>query len=105
MKAERFTVTKPELFYIFLALSSCYLLISYFTNNYLLTDDFYVSIWSEEFSSDRVEQLLSTTKRIEWVIYLLTPIFLFLKMLLIAVSIQAGLYLGNIELSFKKCSR
>ncbi len=91
-----------KLFYLFLAISVVYLLVLYLTNTLILTDEVYVRLWSDQLSSGRLEKMLEVNKRMEWVIYVLTPVLLFLKFLLITLAIQAGLFIYNIELPFKK---
>jgi hypothetical protein len=91
-----------KLFYLFLGISVVYLLVLYLTNTLILTDEVYVKLWSDQLSSGRLEKMLEVNKRMEWVIYVLTPVLLFLKFLLITLAIQAGLFIYNIELPFKK---
>jgi hypothetical protein len=91
-----------KLFYLFLAISVVYVLVLYLTNTLILTDEVYVKLWSDQLSSGRLEKMLEVNKRMEWVIYIVTPALLFLKFLLITLAIQAGLFIYNIDLPFKK---
>ncbi|MGB8194410.1 MAG: hypothetical protein WCF67_20940 [Chitinophagaceae bacterium] len=101
MKPAKIDLSGVKSIYLFTIFSLAYVIVSYLTNTLLLTDEFYVSIWSEQFSPDRVSKMLESTEKLEWIIYLLTPAILALKLLLIAASIQAGLYMSDIELPFK----
>ena len=105
MKQFKQELSNIPIGHLFLIFSVGYVLISYITNTYLLTEDFYVQAWSEQFSAERIAGMLKTTKRLTWVIYILTPVVFVLKILLVALTIMIGLLLFGIDLSFKNIIR
>lgn len=87
-------------FYLFLSIAFVYLFLTWVTNKFIITDNIYISLWSEKLSTDRAIQLLEKTKKIEWVAYLLIPVFLYFKLLLIAFTFKSGFYVSNTEVPF-----
>lgn len=101
MKPANIDLSKIKSLYLFIIFSLAYLIVSLLTNTFILTDEFYTSVWSDQFSAERISQMLETSGKMEIIIYILTPLFFYLKLVIIAGSIQAGLYLSDIEMPFK----
>jgi len=91
-----------KLFWLFAAISGLYVLIVWLTNTYLLTDEVYMRLWGGQLSSDRLQKMLDVNKKMQWIVYIAMPAIIYLKLLLIVLAIQAGLFLYEIELPFKK---
>lgn len=101
MKPANIDLSKIKSLYLFIIFALAYLIVSLLTNTFILTDEFYASLWSDQFSSERISEMLETSGKMEIIIYILTPIAFYLKLLVIAGSIQAGLYLSDIEIPFR----
>jgi hypothetical protein len=90
-----------ENFYLFFSFSISYLLLTWVTNTYILTDSTYISLWSDRLSVDRAIQLLESNKRNRWIGYLFVPVFLYIKVLIVAFTFKSGFYLSNIEIPLR----
>jgi hypothetical protein len=90
---------------LFGSIAFFYLLIGYLSNTMIFTEDFYMNAWSENFSVARIQKLIEFNKRWTWLVYLLTPLLLFIKMSVITLMLQARLFLNESSYSFKKVFR
>lgn len=57
---------------------------------------------SEQLSANRIQELLENQKKWQWLGYVFVPIFLLLKWLMVAVVLDIGAVIFELELSFKK---
>lgn len=92
-------------FYLFCCLSAVYLLLTWVTNTIIFTDSTYVSLWSERLTADRAMQLLESNKKVKWIAYLFIPLFLYLKMVLVASTLKSGFYMIGVEARFTEVFR
>lgn len=91
--------------YPFVAFIFLYLSITYLTNLFVLTDSFYYSSFQDRLSAEGINNLISSLKRFQWVGYLLIPVVIFLKLLVISAVIYAGVVIFDQKILFKECLR
>jgi hypothetical protein len=102
MNHNRPVTLKFESLFLLASVAFLYLLIGYLSNTLIFTEDFYINAWSENFSIVRIQKLLEFNKKWTWIVYLLTPLVLCFKMIIITFMIQARLFLKESSYSFKK---
>lgn len=85
---------------IFIAYSLLYFLLSFTMNNYVLTDSYYFSALSSQLDIERITEIIEQNKKIVWIVYLINPVSLLLKWLLISGSLFTVYTLSDREFSF-----
>ena len=90
---------------LWISLILLYLLIQYLFNSFVLNETFYRNTWSQSFSMSRVEKMIDLNKKWNWVMYMLSPLMLTLKLLFVTFLIQARLFLSESDYTFKKIFR
>lgn len=86
-----------KLFFILITLG---LSLSFYINQYLLTDHVFYTHFSEQYSYTRIGQMLEFRGKWLWVTYLLTPVITFFKILIPASLVYLGFYLSNLKYPF-----
>lgn len=84
-------------FFILITLS---LLLSFYIDQFLLTDNVFYFHLAEQYSNTRIEQMLEFRGRWLWLTYLFAPIITFFKILIPASLVYLGLYLSNLKYPF-----
>lgn len=72
------------------------------TNQLLITDDLYYDSLSNQMSFERITEFINTTKRFEWIIYIIIPIYLSFKFFVVASCLSVGTLLFGYQIEFKK---
>lgn len=85
------------LFYCFLSVTLIFL-----SNHILVTEDLYYSFFNEQMSFERISEFIAVSKRIEWVIYLIIPLYLLLKLFVVACCLSTGALLFGYNVNFSK---
>lgn len=88
---------------LFFAFVLLYASIAWITNSFILTDSFYYSMWGSQLSEDRLTAAIDMHHQYQWVIYLIQPLTLLLKWLILSGTIFTGLFLLNKQVAFKNC--
>ena len=83
--------------------SFCYILITWISNNIIITESFYFSSFGNVFSIKKIEEIILFNKKNEWVSYILLPLINVIKYTLVSIIIFIGVKLFEIELTYKKC--
>ena len=86
-----------------IAYSIFYILIILFSNNIILNDTYYYSIFSRKYDLNKIEEVILLTRKYEWISYLITPIFLIIKWGMTSAVIYVGIKLTELEISFENC--
>ena len=89
--------------YLFICIIFIYILNIWITNNILITDSFYYSAFGNQLASYRIEQMIKSTKKLQWILYLFTVLVIMIKVLLICCIIYAGLVFIDINILLKEC--
>ena len=87
---------------LFLLLTILTLVLGYFSNQILNTEQVLYNSLSEQFTSEQISQIFDFQKEWEWVSYVAVPVLLLLKISVIALLINMGLYFAGKKLSYKK---
>ncbi len=89
--------------YLFISIIFIYILNTWITNNILITDSFYYSAFGNQLASYRIEQMINSTKKLQWILYLFTVLLTIIKVILICCIIYAGLLFFDVNILFNKC--
>lgn len=74
-----------------------------FLTNYLLVDDsLFYDFWGNKFSYEQVSRIVASNKKWEWLVYVLLPVFLLFKILIVDACLTVGGLLLRIEDGFGK---
>ena len=88
--------------HLFLGLSVVSCLITYFINNYIITNEVYYTSFVDTLSQDRIEKIIDINERWAWVAYFFIPIFLLIKFSLVSMVLNIGSLLFDLKLPFKR---
>jgi hypothetical protein len=80
-----------------------YVLITFISNNIILNDTYYYSIFYRKYDLNKIEEIILLTRKYEWISYLISPIFLIIKSEITCVVIYIGIKLFELEITFKNC--
>jgi hypothetical protein len=80
-----------------------YLIIVWINKNIIFDVNFYYRIWQSKFSIDRIENLIIQNNKLSILSYLIWPIILYIKWLLISLVLYIGVILFEIKISFQNC--
>lgn len=89
--------------HLFVAIACIYLSLAYLTNNYVLNDSFYYSVFGSQLRSESIDRIIALNNKMQYLSYLFLPIFLLIKWVLTAGVIYAGIFLFNQKILFKDC--
>lgn len=83
------------------------LIILFFTNYLLNTNDLLVNFYSEELAKDQLEQLLENQQKWAWIGYSILPLLILIRTSLVSFCLSIGLFLYDIEnkIQFKQFFR
>lgn len=90
---------------IFIFASLLYILISVFINEFIISSELYYNTYADQLSIDRINKLIHLKDKWEWTGYALIPVILFIKLLLITLSIEIGVILLDYKVSFSQIFR
>ncbi|MBC6111772.1 hypothetical protein H7U22_15215 [Pedobacter sp. CCM 8938] len=79
--------------------------ISYIFNQFLLTRDIYYNTFQSQLESARIDELFDLQLKYLWIGYLVIPVWITLKNLIITLCLQIGLLLNNSKLKFSHTFR
>lgn len=85
----------------FIAVTLVYVITAFVNNNFILTESYYYNLLGSRLDGDRIQEIFAMNRKYQWLAYLIQPIFLLLKLTIIAGVVYAGIVLFNYTLSFK----
>ncbi len=93
-----------SLFFLLLVFN---LLIVFFTNYLLNTEDLLINFYSEQLAKDQLEQLLENQQKWAWLGYAILPLLILIRVSLVSFCLSIGLFLYDIEnkIQFKQFFR
>lgn len=72
-------------------------------SNYLIdANKLFINSLTEQFSFNQIQEIITIQKKWKWIGYLFTPIFLMLKISIIAVILDVGYFFFGKEIKYKK---
>jgi hypothetical protein len=74
----------------FILYSCVFIVIVFLGNHILLTDELYFTFFSESLSYEGISEFLEMSRQIEWIIYLIIPLYILMKIFLVAVCLSIG---------------
>ena len=90
---------------IFIFASLLYIFISVFINEFIISGELYYNTYADQLSIDRINKLIHLKDKWEWTGYALIPVILFIKLLVITLSIEIGVILLDYKVSFSQIFR
>jgi hypothetical protein len=85
---------------LFIILVVLNFLLSFGINRLVLTEDVYYYALIDTLSEDRIQELLGSQKKYEWILYSFGPVVYALKLFLMAACIYTGFFFRNISVKF-----
>jgi len=95
-------ISRIEIRYYFFLIVLLYVLVSFVTNEYLITDDQYYRTLGEQLSINQIDELLDLKEKWSWLGYLLVPLIISIKIFLVATVLKIGAFLGDIHIRFSQ---
>jgi len=78
---------------------------NYFTREYIVTKDVFYRTFGEQVAVERINQYLDLREKVKWIVFALVPVFLLIKISLVALCIDVGAELADYKIGFKKIFR
>lgn len=82
-------------------LSLLYILNAFVLNEFIISDEVYFSTYSDQLSFERIDMLINFRRNWVWIGYILIPIILLVKILLITLCIEIGVIFKDYKISIK----
>lgn len=92
--------TNHKAWVLLIIISSVYITITFFSSNWIYTDDYFYRNLSTQLPSDTIDAILKSNDRFWWTGYLLQVVIVLSKVLFAALCIFIGVVLADIEFSF-----
>lgn len=93
-------IYSPYYFFAFFCLFS--ILLSFFINELIITDEVFYKSYAERYNINKIQQLAETISKVEWILYLLTPILYFFKFLLVSSILLVGDFVYDYKIGSQK---
>ncbi len=87
-----------RLYFFLLCFFECFLAFVY--RDLLIYDNLYYEAYGEQLAFERIEKMLDFQQQYQWIIYLIIPVFMLLKIFLVACCLNIGAILERYEISF-----
>src|SRR5690554_3046935 len=98
-RKETYNVNK-YFYYVLICLA--YVLISYFNNNFLFTEEIYYNYLGRQHSIETISKIFEAREKWSWLSYLIIPLYSFLKIACVSICLFTGTFLGNYNISLRK---
>jgi hypothetical protein len=85
---------------LFILVSLLYLSLAFLTNTFLFTKQFYFEVFANKFTGERITEMIEYSNKLIWVGYFCIPLFLILKLLIIALILCTGLEFGGYRIKY-----
>lgn len=86
----------------FVILISILILIAVITNSLLVSDTLYFNTFAEQLTYEQIENLISYGKKWKWLGYLLIPILVGFKIILVTICLSIGMFFITNHFNFKE---
>ncbi len=97
---SRKTIYHFNFWMLFLIICLFYLGLSFFSNTFVYTSDFYHRVLQGAIDEERINQAFKNRSRLLWAAYVFQPVLLFLKCCIFAAAIYTGGVLFSFKISF-----
>ena len=91
--------------YIFLILSIVSICTTLLLNKYVYTEEYYYYTLQDKFTQEQTKEFIKSKEKTQWLLFIKTPLFLFLKTAIVAGVISAGLNLFKVDIRLKEIFR
>lgn len=82
-----------------------YVLISFMLNWHIISDELWAQGFGDQLSSDIIYKIINFKNKWDWLGFVILPIFLFVKVLVVAVCLEVGNFILDWKLQFKQLLR
>ncbi len=91
---------KPNWFFVFFCFVS--ILQSFILNKFVFTNDVFYKSYSEQLTTEKIQDLLHTISKVKWFVYSLTPILYIIKFTIVAMVLATGDLVFDYKMGFRK---
>jgi hypothetical protein len=88
---------KINTFLKFCIVSLFSILITYFFNKFLATEEVFYNFYSEQLAQKQIYKLLESQKKWAWVGYAIIPVLILIRTSLVSICLRIGLFLYNTD--------
>ena len=88
---------------IYLIISILYLSIIFLSDNFVINDTLYYVSLENKLSITNIESLINNVRKFKLISYILTPLILYIKWVLITLIIFVSIKFYEVEISFRNC--
>jgi hypothetical protein len=93
---------KTKNIYLFILVVLVTITITFASSRLMLTRDAYYRTYGNQIDFIRLDQIFSFRTKIEWIVYLIIPVLVLIKMFMMSLCIQIGLLIQNLKLSLSQ---
>ncbi len=93
---------KNKFWSIFFPLSVGYIIITFLSNKFILTEDLYYYSLGEQLTLGKIEELFYTQSKFEWLSYVFVTISILIKISITTIVLKTGVILSSLKVKFKK---
>ncbi len=90
-----------KLYHYFLLLCFAGLVLAWGWQHVFITDDLFFDYLGEQLAYDRIVELLTMSKKWEWIGYVLIPIIYLIKIFFVGCCLAVGVLLANLKVPFR----
>jgi hypothetical protein len=101
MKNEKYY--EFNFWYLYFVIALLYTITILINNEFVLTNSYYYNSLGDQLTNARISDLIAMKEKFQWLTYLIEPIFLLVKISVIAGVIFTGICLSNSDMTYKDC--
>lgn len=101
MRSENTSIYDFKPIYALFALSLIYLMLAYINTEFVMNRDVFYNSLGAKLTIERIDEIISSRSKYQWLAYLFVPAIVLLKITLVAACIYTGVVFNNYEVSFK----
>ncbi len=87
---------------VFILFSSVLIVNALILNKVIISESVYFNTYADRLNHGRINELIKTGSKIEWIGYVLIPALLLVKLFFITLSIEIGVIINEFKLSIKQ---
>ncbi len=88
--------------WFFLIICLLYIVSSFILNVFVITDNLYYNTLGEQLSVERISRIFEIREKFSWINYLILPLLVALKLVLVSFSLNIGVLVFGYKINFTK---
>ena len=77
-------------------------LLSIVINWFIISDKLYYQSFGEQLRTDLISKIIDIKNKWDWISFLIIPLIIFIKVLFVAICLEAGNFIVDLKLKFKQ---